>query len=218
MKHPGHTSESSKLLVYSRNGLYILLVKSNSVLAFHKFKGICGTPDRKHYMQNTHIFIHTHTHIHTHINILNPTLGFKIFSFKPSQFLTLNIVMVCLKTLPETYGRMGEKKSSNWLRKNYNIPKRKPRCMPFIESSVGTTQTICSRYVVWATWSMRLPALDTLHLKRQYQQTAVLTVIPVTAKVDRSVGSVSLSLIFLMSTKKSDIWGYNITIQSKYVG
>ena len=194
-KHLGHTSESSKLLVYSRNVLYILFVKSNSVLVFYKFKVISGTPDRKHYIHNPHthifIYIHTHTHTHTHTNILIPTLGFKIFSFNPSQFLTLNIVMACLKTLPETYGRIGEKKVFN-----YSIPKRKPRCMPFTESSVRTTQTICSRYVVWATRPVRLPALGTLHLKCQHQQATIFTVSPVTAKVDRRVGAVSLSLIF----------------------
>ena len=90
--------------------------------------------------------------------------------------------------------------------KNYKIPKRKPRCMPFTESSLRTTQTVCPRYVTWATRSMRLPALDTLHPKRQHQQTT-FTVSPVTAEGDRSVRSVSLSLIFLCQPRNLTFGG-----------
>lgn len=67
------------------------------------------------------------------------------------------------------------------------------------------------------TWSMRLLAHDMLHLKCQHQQKTMFTVTAVTAKVNGSVGSVSFSLIFLMSSKKTDILGYTIAIQSKYV-
>lgn len=78
---------------------------------------------------------------------------------------------------------------------------------PLKESSARTKQTICSRYVMETTWSMGLQALDMLHLKCQRQQATAFAVTAVIAKVDGSVGCVSLSLIFLMSSKKTGILG-----------
>lgn len=43
-----------------------------------------------------------------------PAFGFKVFSFKFSQFLTLKFAMACLQTLPETSEVW--KKPSNWFR------------------------------------------------------------------------------------------------------
>lgn len=68
-----------------KNMLPILFVKSNLVLRFYHFKGLSGMPARKQK------------------KILYPAFGFKVFSFKFSQFLILKFVMACLKTLPETY-------------------------------------------------------------------------------------------------------------------
>lgn len=61
---------------------YILLVKSNSLLRFHRFKGISGITGRN---QKNLIL----------------RFGFKVLSFKFSHFFILKFVMAYLKSLTE---------------------------------------------------------------------------------------------------------------------
>jgi hypothetical protein len=120
-----------------------------------------------------------------------------------------------MRTVEKNLLRDSGKKKENLKRWHFH---RKPRWTPFKESSAKTTETMCSRYVMWATWSMRLPVLHTLFLRSQHQQAAVFTRTSVMAKVRWKCGLCVPQSNFLMSTKKTDIWGYSVAIQSKYAG
>lgn len=114
--------------------------------------------------------------------------------------LSWPVLKLCQKLLSN------EKISSNGLRnKNMAFSKENQDECPLKASSARTKQTTCSRYVMETTWSMGLLALDILPLKCQHQQATAFAVTAVIAKVDGSVGCVSLRLVFLMSSKKTGI-------------
>ena len=134
-----------------------------------------------------------------------------------SQFLILNIVMTCVKTLPETYGRMGRGESSNWLRKKLQDSQKKTKMYAlyrkFTEDNTNRMSQVCDvGHTVYEASCTRHASpeaptsTDSIYCESSY------------SRGRQKCALCEPQSNFLMSTKKPDIWGYNITIQSKYVG